>query len=91
MALITSEDLPDVIRETETAIEEGNGKQAASGLHRLKGMLSTFESDGVALDIQDMLDAARQRRMAEVQRAYRQHRPDIAELVQQVVKLASGT
>jgi len=58
MAAITAEDLPEVKEATETALEEGDCEQAASGLHKLKGMLSTFDADGVVLDIQEVLDAA---------------------------------
>ena len=89
MASITSEDLPEVVRHTEAAIEDGNCEQAASGLHRLKGMLSTFESDSVALDIQDILDLARQGKGDQVQAAYQQHKSSMTELIDAVARLGS--
>ena len=74
MAAITSADLPDVIRETEMALAEGDCEHAASGLHKLKGMLSTFESNGVTLEIQEMLDLARKEKAEQAHQEYEQHK-----------------
>ena len=90
MAAITAEDLPEVKQQTEAAIEAGDAQRAAGGLHKLKGMLSTFESDGVVLDIQELLDAARKAAMRDVQEGYRLHRDAIEELIAQVASLAQG-
>lgn len=90
MAMITSEDLPEVKQKTEASIEAGDAKEAASGLHKLKGMLSTFEADGVVLEIQDLLDAARKGAMEEVQEGYRNNREAISELIAEIRALADG-
>ncbi len=89
MAIITSEDLPDVRDSVDIAIGEGDDEKAASSLHKLKGMLSTFESDGVTLEIQGMLDLARQGKMGELRQAYVHQKPAIEELADQIGKLTS--
>lgn len=88
MAAINSEDLPDVKRQIEAAIQAADAEASASGLHKLKGMLSTFESDGVVLDIQELLDAARRGAMSDVQEGYRQHIGAINELIAEVRRLS---
>lgn len=91
MAAITAEDLPEVKSATEAALESGDCEQSASGLHKLKGMLSTFESDGVVLDIQEALDAARRKQIDEARRCYRDHRQEVEELTQQIKQLAASS
>lgn len=88
MAAITCEDLPEVRGKAEAAIAEGDVAETASGLHKLKGMLSTFESEGVTLEIQEMLDSARKGDIGEVRRAYEQHRGELDELICQINGLA---
>jgi len=90
MAAITAEDLPEVKEATETALEEGDCEQAASGLHKLKGMLSTFDADGVVLDIQEVLDAARQGKIDEARKGYREHRGQVEELCGEIEQLANA-
>ncbi|NND96135.1 MAG: Hpt domain-containing protein [Pirellulaceae bacterium] len=90
MASITSEDLPEVRAATQRAIDDGDCEQAAAGLHKLKGMLSTFESDGVTLEIQEILDLARRGKIDEVQENYQQQKAAIDELSDQVSELASA-
>ena len=88
MALVTSEDLPVVMERVEAAIENGNLEQAAKCLHQLKGMLSTFDADGVTLDLQDMLDAARKDDSDLLVRSYQQNRGEILELVEAIANLS---
>lgn len=89
MAKINAEDLPEIINQTDRSISEGDCSNAASNLHKLKGMLSTFETDGVVLEIQEMLDQARAGEEQELRSSYRQHRPAVDELIQQIERLAN--
>ena len=89
MAAITSEDLPEVWQQINNAIEAGDQQASASGLHKLKGMLSTFESDGVVLDIQELLDSARRGAMDDLKEGFQQHSAAIRELIGEVHRLAS--
>jgi len=88
MAAITSEDIPEVMEACEASIHAGECEQAASHLHKLKGMLSTFESEGVTLEIQELVDLARKDRTEELQRGFQRNRDDIDELIEQVAHLA---
>ena len=89
MAAISSEDLPDVISSIEAAIAEDNCEVAALSLHKLKGMLSTFDAGSVALEIQIAVDAARKGNAEEVRIGYQRHKSDIEQLVTEIADLAS--
>ncbi len=90
MAKITSEDLPEVVAQVESAIAAEDVESTVRNLHKLKGMLSTFEAEGVTLQIQEMLDAARKSRMREVTQSYGQQKYGVHELIKQVAVLAGG-
>lgn len=89
MAAITSEDLPDVIGTTETAIAEGDCDAAAMGLHKLKGMLSTFDAESVVLEIQEMVNEARSSNAEAVRVGYERLTNELEQLVSQINSLAS--
>ena len=88
MAGITSEDLPEILSKTKSEIGSGDCEAAGKSLHKLKGMLSTFETDGVVLDLQEMIQVARRGNRAELQRLYDEHEPQVDELVAQIADLA---
>lgn len=90
LAAITAEDLPEVVETTEQAIAKGACDEAAAGLHKLKGMLSTFDADGVALEIQEVLDAARRGNAKEVEQGYSEQKPQIDQLVREIAELADS-
>ncbi len=87
MAEITSEDLPGVRAEVASAVAAGDCDSARQGIHKLKGMLSTFESDGVTVEIQELLDLSRKRRAAELKTQYESQKAAIAELCDQIAAL----
>lgn len=89
MAAITAADLPEAITETEHAIRDGDVRQAASGLHKLKGMLSTFETSGVAIQIHDMLDLARKGKDSLLRQEYNARKAEIKELASAIASIAS--
>lgn len=90
LAVITIEDLPEVIKQVDAAVDRGECQQAANDLHKLKGMLSTFESDGVAIEIGDMMELARQQQSAALTAAWESQRAAIAELTAQITGLAES-
>ena len=81
MAEMTSPDFPALLNDSAIAVEGGNCEDAVRTLHKLKGMLSTFESDGVVLDIQDMISAARNQNEKLLKQHFERCRPQIEELV----------
>lgn len=91
MAEITSEDLPEIQSKTKSEVESGDCEASGKSLHKLKGMLSTFETDGVVLELQEMIQAARRGNMMELQRLYEEHEPRIDELVAQIANLAADS
>lgn len=84
MAAITIEDFPAVQAGLEEAIARGDCDRAACSFHHMKGMLSTFESAGVTIDLQTMLDLASQGELDEARSLYRKKQPEIAQLVKQI-------
>ena len=91
MATITIEDLPSVQNDLEDAVNKDDAERAANGFHRLKGMLSTFESEGVTIDIQEMLDLTRQGNLDEARALYARSKPAITQLVGQVSAFVNGS
>ena len=88
MASITTEDLPSTVQQIEQAIETQNAEQAAKSLHRLKGMLSTFETDGVMLGVQDLLDTARDGTAETLTTGFAKLRAEIDSLIQAIADLS---
>lgn len=89
MAEIISADLPTVKSQTDDVVAKGDCRASEANLHKLKGMLSTFESDGVVLDIQDTLALARQSQVQPMQETYLQACDRIDHLIQEIMSLAS--
>ena len=90
MAAITLEDLPDIRGKIDQQISEGDCQQAARTLHKLKGMLCTFEADGVALDLQDMIQVARKENATELCRMYESNSDRIDDLVAKITEFANN-
>lgn len=88
MAAITTEDIPHVLAACRSAIDAGQCTLAASHLHKLKGMLSTFESGAVTLEIQELVDLARTGQVAELRVRFTQYRGEINQLIQEIAQLA---
>ncbi|WP_186776558.1 Hpt domain-containing protein [Rubripirellula reticaptiva] len=89
MAAITAADLPEVIDETDQALQVGDSEQAASGLHKLKGMLSTFETGGVTVEVHEMLEMARRDGVVEAKRSFDRHRSELNDLVAEITAIAA--
>ena len=90
MAAITAADLYDVINETEEALALSDGERAATGLHKLMGMLSTFEANGVTLEIQAILDLTRKMKLDDARKEYERHKSEIDVLVQEIASFAAA-
>ncbi|MEL6108451.1 MAG: hypothetical protein AAFU85_20685 [Planctomycetota bacterium] len=77
MAAMTAPDCTTVVKQIRKSVSDGHADNAAKALHKLKGMLSTFDSDGVVLEIQKMLDKTRLGKLAEVGSAFYQQEREI--------------
>ncbi len=87
MAAITAPDCPDVIRQIECDLGEGICDSAARNLHKLKGMLSTFDCDGAVLEIQELIDLARRAQLDDLRKGFQVSRKPIDELVEEIRQL----
>lgn len=88
MAQVTAPGLPVMISVTEQHLRNENCDDAAKSLHKLKGMLSTFDSDGVVIDIQEMLELARKQKLNELRKEFQSHLDAVSALTQEVTSLA---
>lgn len=88
MASVTLPDIPAVLEQIEADLQRGDDAAAASSLHKLKGMLSTYDSDGVVLEIQEMLAMARRGQVGECQTLYHHELPKIKSLIQEIEHLS---
>ena len=90
MAALTIPDCPDVIAQVESGFESGDPELTASSLHKLKGMLSTYDADGVVLEIGEMLAIARRKHLKESEALYRQELPKIKSLIREIEGLCEA-
>lgn len=87
MAALTIPDCPGVMAQIETHFENDDAEAASSALHKLKGMLSTYDADGVVLEIGEMLALARRDHLKESAALYRQELPKIKMLIGEIESL----
>lgn len=87
MAALTIPDCPEVMTQIESGFEAGDSDATASALHKLKGMLSTYDADGVVLEIGEMLAMARRNHLKEAEALYRQELPKIHGLIKEIEAL----
>ncbi|MCC9602780.1 Hpt domain-containing protein [Stieleria sp. JC731] len=84
MAAVTLPDCPDVIARIQSELEDGDAAKAASSLHKLKGMLSTYETEGVVIEIQEMLAMARRGSVQECKSMFEKELPRINALTEEI-------
>ena len=88
---MTLGDCERLFHDCEQAALDGDCDEIVKLWHKLKGMLSTFEDDGVVLDIQDIITAGRQCQPDVARDVYGQNRERVAELVSAIRHLASAS
>ncbi|OYP37733.1 Hpt domain-containing protein [Rhodopirellula sp. MGV] len=84
MAAVTLPDCPDVIARIQNELEEGDCAKASSSLHKLKGMLSTYETEGVVIEIQEMLAMSRRGNLDECKAMFDKELPRINNLIEEI-------
>ncbi|MCD0462832.1 Hpt domain-containing protein [Roseiconus lacunae] len=84
MAAVTLPDCPDVLARIQNDLDADDSAKAASSLHKLKGMLSTYETDGVVIEIQEMLAMARRGNLEELKVLFAKELPRIEALIQEI-------
>lgn len=90
MAYMTLPDFPILIENAAEATAAGDCEASVRVLHKLKGMLSTFESEGIVMEIQEMITAARANKPDLLASLFAKHRPAVEELVEAIRHFAAA-
>ena len=88
MAVMTVPEFAPLVEQSSHCIAESDLDGAVRALHKLKGMLSTFESDGVVLEIQEVIQAGRSGRGDVTSSLWEHHRPAIRDLIDEIKTFA---
>jgi len=87
MAMFVVEDSQEVIDELQTHLQCHEMTQAAASAHKLKGMLSTFETAGPVIDLHELIVAAKENNTEECARIWKRCRIEIESLVVEISSL----
>lgn len=91
MAAMVAEDAPQVWQDVQRHLAEDEWNDVASSAHKLKGMLSTFDTGAPIPELQEMIAAARKERVNEVRSCFSACRQDVERLIQEIDDLGSLT
>jgi polyhydroxyalkanoate synthesis regulator phasin len=89
MASMVAEDAPDVVNDLRKQVATGEMQQAAATAHKLKGMLSTFETDGPVLELEELILAARQGQVQETASQFKIFDRRITGLLDEIASISS--
>ena len=91
MAAMVAEDAPDVINDLREQVAKGEMQRTAATAHKLKGMLSTFETDGPVLELEELILSARKGQRQETASQFKIFDRRINELLDEIVSIALTT
>lgn len=84
---MVSEDAPMVLSELRQHVSADDMPASAASAHKLKGMLSTFETAGPVLQLEELILSARKGKSNEVKAAMRSIENQIDNLLDEIVSL----
>lgn len=87
MAELVVADTPAILSELKDQFDQNEPYEAASTAHKLKGMLSSFETGSPIPELQSVIDELRAGRLGEAQRIYQCCHGAIEELVAEIGEL----
>jgi len=90
MASLTGPLLRPLLADAVDAIDANDVPRAITYLHRLKGMLSTFDADGVTIDLQMILAGLRGETPVAEAGTLDDHRDAIESLIDDIVRFGGG-
>ncbi len=90
MAAIVVDDAGDVLKAFRQAIVDGDFTEAAHAAHQLKGMLSTFETGSPVIDLQEIIDAARNCDGDTASRRFDAIAPGLRQLIAELAELQNS-
>jgi HPt (histidine-containing phosphotransfer) domain-containing protein len=89
MAAMVAEDAPEVLSDLRRYLEANEMQEVVATAHKLKGMLSTFETSGPVLELEELMVSARKNQMQEFTSSFNKLEGEIEKLIDQVFSLAS--
>ena len=90
IASLVTEDAPAVFSKLKFQLAAGELSDAATTGHQLKGMLSTFETDGPVIMLQELIHSARGGDKKEAVGVLSSCEADIEELLTEIRELGEG-
>ncbi len=88
IAALVAEDAPEVLVALKSNLVAGNLQEVAAAGHQLKGMLSTFETDGPTIQLQQVIHTAREGDLKEAKAVFSRCEGEIGQLMKEIALLA---
>jgi HPt (histidine-containing phosphotransfer) domain-containing protein len=88
MARMAVEDGPVILGDLETQVQQGSLTEAAKTAHKLKGVLSTFETDEPVCALQTLIESARRGDLDEVSELHAGLHPKLLALLGEIKAIA---
>lgn len=88
MAAVTANDLPKLVLAVEDSTKGDDVDEMTKSLHKLKGVLSTFDSGGLVLSLQELLETARRGKTDDLATEFASQRSEIDTLCHRIQALA---
>lgn len=90
MASMVKADAPVIWREVQDHMESEQWQDMAASGHKLKGMLSTFDTGSPIPELQEMIVAARKERISEAKACFGTCRPAVEQLMREITDLGAA-
>jgi len=90
IAAIVTEDVPAVFAKFKDQLASGNLTEVPVTGHQLKGMLSTFETRGAVVLLQEVIVSAREGNQQEADDAFRRCAAEIGSLIDEIKQLGAA-
>lgn len=87
MAMFVVDDAPDVFSELKLQVHENQLSEAAATAHKLKGILSTFETGGPVLELHELMVAAKAGNAEDCRQVLRKCDAGIEHLIGEIAQL----
>jgi len=88
MAAMVAEDAPAVMNDLREQVAAKEMQQVAATAHKLKGMLSTFETAGPVLELEELISSARKGQTQDTASLFKRSERQINELLDEILSIA---
>lgn len=87
MASMVVDDVPVIINDLQSQLDQKAMTEAAAHAHKLKGMCSTFETGSPVVELEEVIHAARAGKVDEACDTFNRCRPQIKQLIDDIAAL----